>query len=242
MKLDYLKDKKELLSVALFGISVVFGILILVKVTGFFAASAKAESVIKEAVAQNKKLDVKDIEKSSVGAAAVAGELKKSNLFVPPAPKQNPVRDVFGIMGDEALIGESWHKVGDRIGDAKIVAIEPAQVRIEWDGREHVFAPIGSSVPGGPGGPGRGRPDMKDVVAKGPEGSPPVVNINISAPGAGGFGEFSPERMREGFESMRARFENMSEEERQAFRDRMRGQRGGGPGGGPGGGRRRGGD
>ena len=57
--------------------------------------------------------------------------------------------------------------------------------------------------------------------------------------GGRGFGGLSPEegaRMREGFESMRARFENMSEEERQAFRERMRGQSGGGDNGG---GRRR---
>jgi len=40
------------------------------------------------------------------------------------------------------LINGKWYKVGDKIGDAKIVAIEPTQVKIEWEGKEKVFAPI----------------------------------------------------------------------------------------------------
>jgi len=249
MKLDYLKDKKELLPIVLFGVSVVFGILILIKVTSFFVTSVKAESIVKKAMAQSK-LNAKDMEKNFVGAVAIADGLKKNNLFAPPPPKQHPVNEVLGIMGNEVLIGDRWYKVGDKIGDAKIVAIEPAQVRIEWEGSEKVFAPIASTGSGGPGG--RGGPEGREGGGRGPEGGrAPMVAIGPgggSMPGEGrGFGGLSPEGgagMREGFEGMRARFENMSEEERQAFRDRMRERRGGGPGdgGGPGGGRRRGGD
>jgi hypothetical protein len=243
MKLDYLKNKKGLVSVVLLGVSVFSGLVISYKVVGFFVMAARAENVVKKAVAQQK-LDANDMQKVFAGAVSIADGLKKNNLFAPTPPKQHPVREVLGIMGNEVLIGENWYKLGDRIGDAKIVAIEPAQVRIEWEGNTQVFAPISSSGSGGPGGPGRGRPDMREMAKGGTEGAPPVVNINITAPGGsmpGGFGEFSPDRTREGFEGMRARFENMSEEERQAFRERMRNRpRGeGGPGGGPGGGRRR---
>ena len=251
MKLDYLKDKKELLPIVLFGVSVVFGILILIKVTSFFVTSVKAESIVKKAMAQSK-LNAKDMEKNFVGAVAIADGLKKNNLFAPPPPKQHPVNEVLGIMGNEVLIGDRWYKVGDKIGDAKIVAIEPAQVRIEWEGSEKVFAPIAATGSGGPGG--RGGPEGRDGGGRGPEGGrAPMVAIgpgggSMPGEGMGGFPQLSQEeraRMREGFEGMRARFENMSEEERQAFRDRMRERRGGGgpgDGGGPGGGRRRGGD
>ena len=240
MKLDYLKGRKGLISVVLLGVSVFSGLVISYKVVGFFVMAARAENAVKEAVAQSK-LDANDMEKSFAGAVSIANSLKKNNLFAPTPPKQHPVREVLGIMGNEVLIGENWYKLGDRIGDAKIVAIEPALVKIEWEGNTQVFAPISSSGSGGPGGPGRGRPDMREMARGGPEGATPVVNINITQPG--GFGGFSPEGMRGDFEGMRARFENMSEEERQAFRERMRNRpRGeGGPGGGPGG-RRRGGD
>jgi hypothetical protein len=152
------------------------------------------------------------------------------------------VNEVLGIMGSEALIGDRWYKVGDKIADAKVVAIEPAQVRIEWEGNVTSFAPINANIPSGPEGPGRGRAEMSG--GKGPEGAAQMVNISQTGapPGelGGGFGEPSQED-RARMMMMRARFENMSEEERQAFREQMRGRRGGGPGGGgpDGGGRRR---
>lgn len=245
MNLDYLKNKKEMLSVVLFGVSVFLGILILIKATSFFVAPVRAENIAKEAVSQSKP-NAKDMEKHFAAAVAVADGLKKNNLFVPPVPKQHPVTDVFGIMGNEALINGNWYKAGDRIGDARIVAIGPSQVRIEWEGSERVFAPITSGGSGGPGGPGQGMPQVRE---KGPgrEGGAPLVSVPpgggpMFGGGRGGFGDLSPEeraKMREGFEGMRARFQNMSEEERQAFRERMRGQFGGG---GEGGGGDRGGD
>jgi hypothetical protein len=180
------------------------------------------------------------MEKHFAAAVAIADGLKKNNLFAPPVPKQHPVTDVFGIMGNEALINGNWYKAGDRIGDARIVAIGPSQVRIEWEGSEKVFAPISSGGSAGPGTPGRGGPEVRE---KGPGGaSAPLVSIPpgggpMFGGGRGGFGDLSPEeraRMREGFEGMRARFQNMSEEERQAFRERMREQSGGGGEGGGG--------
>ena len=65
MKLDCLKDlkeKKELVSVVLLGVSAFLAVLILVKVTGFFTASAKAENIVKTAIAQNN-ADAEDMDK-----------------------------------------------------------------------------------------------------------------------------------------------------------------------------------
>jgi hypothetical protein len=151
MKLDYLKEKKELVSVLLLGASAFLAVLILVKVTGFFAASAKAESLVKKAVAQND-TDAKDMDKYFAKYKVLADALKKNNLFVPPAPKQHPVKEVWGIFGNEVLIKDKWYKVGDMVGDAKIVAIGPTQATIEWDGKEEVFAPINATGPSQPGG------------------------------------------------------------------------------------------
>ncbi|MHC4160490.1 MAG: hypothetical protein ACYSSO_15610, partial [Planctomycetota bacterium] len=145
MKLDYLKNNhsknnKDIVSVGLIGISAFMVVLILIKVTGFFAAPARAEDSLKRAVAQSKP-DPNDMKKYFAKSKAIADQLKKNNLFAPPIPKKHPVSNVLGILGDEALINNKWYKAGDNVGDAKIVAIEPTQVRIEWDGNEKTFIP-----------------------------------------------------------------------------------------------------
>jgi len=225
MKLNYLKEKKESVSIVLLWFSVVLGVLILVKVAGFFVASANAKTLVEKAFVQSKP-DANDMEKYFAKSKAIADELKKKNLFAPPTPKKHPVSQVLGILGSEALINGKWYKVGDKVGDARVVAIEPALVRIEWDGREKVFAPMqaGSS---GSGGPRRGGPEMARRTEGGPGAGAAMVVVGPDRrQGPGRFGE-------EGFRGMRERWQNMSEGERQAMRERMRERFGGrrGPGG-----------
>jgi len=166
MKLDYLKEKKELVSVVLLGASAFFAVLILVKVTGFFAASAKAESVVKKAIAQNE-TDANDMDKYFAKYKVLADALKKNNLFVPLTQKQHPVKEVLGIFGNEVLIKDKWYKVGETLGDAKIVAIGPTQATIEWDGKEKTFAPIDAAIPQAPKGSKAGRTVAKSSESKG---------------------------------------------------------------------------
>jgi len=246
MKLDYLKDRKEVVSIVLLVVSAFLGVCILIKVAGFFVSSARAGRLVKEAVAQSKP-DAKEMEKYFAESREIADELKKKNLFAPLAPKQQPIKQVLGILGDEVLIGGKWYKFGDMVGDAKIVAIEPAQIRIEWDGREIVLAPIDAVTASPPRKPGQvqvkadegeRRPEVDRRAAMGQFGPGGM-------PGRGGTGFFnlSPEQRA----GLRERFESMSEEERARIRDAMRArfggdqQGGGGPRGGggrrPGGGR-----
>jgi hypothetical protein len=242
MKLDYLKDhlknKKELVPAVLLGVSVLCGILILVKVTSFFVASAKAESVVKRAIKQNM-TDPNNIEKQLASSAAITNELKKNNLFAPPPEKQHPVKEVSGIFGDQVLIKDKWYNVGDKIADAKIVAIGPTSVTIMWDGREKTFLPIQAAIAEAPGGP-RGRnatakENEGEGAGKDEKGEGGAVTVTIQT--EGGRPEFGGRGgPGEGFMAVRQRFENMSEEERQAFRDQMRERFAGGRGG-PGGGR-----
>ncbi|MHC4654303.1 MAG: hypothetical protein ACYS91_04700 [Planctomycetota bacterium] len=262
MKIDYLKNNhsknnKDIVSVGLLGISAFMGVLILIKVTGFFAAPARAENSVKRAVALSKP-DPNDMEKYFAKSKEIADVLKKNNLFAPPPPKRHPVSQILGILGSEALINGKWYKAGDKVGDAKVVAIEPTLVRIEWEGNEKIFLPFdakGASPSGSrrSGGPSRpqvatsGRPEM--VVVR-PEGRP-MPGRRDSAPSPEErprrgefegmrerFRNMSEEERREAFRQMRARFENMSPEERERARAAMREQFGGrGPRGegGPGG-------
>jgi hypothetical protein len=213
-------------------------------VTGFFADSSKAATLLKDAVAQSKP-DANEVEKRLADSKTVAEELKKKNLFAPPPPKQHPVSAVSGIMGDEVLINDTWYKLGQMVGDAKIVAIEPTRIKMEWDGQERVFAPIDAPSPAGPSGP---RPGGEVAKAEGAGGEGAVM-VQASGgppmpggPGMGMFGNVSEEdraRMREQFMMMRDRVQNMSEEEKERFKAEMQERFGGrGPGGDRGPGRR----
>jgi len=149
MKLDCLNGKKELVPIFLLGASAFFAVFILVKLTWFLTASAKAEELVKRAVEQNN-TDAKDMEKYLAGPKTLADKLKKNNLFALPLPKQHPVKEVLGIFGDEVFIKDNWYKVGDMVGDAKIVEVKPTEVKIVWNGTEQMFAPISASGPEGP--------------------------------------------------------------------------------------------
>ena len=252
--LNYLKEKKEVVSVVLLGVSGFLAVLILIKAGSFFSASARAEHLVKMAVAQNN-AGAKDMEKYFAESKAIATELKRENLFAPPPPKQHPVKEVWGIFGDEVLIKDKWYKVGDMVGDAKIVAIGPASVKIEWDGKEKAFAPIDAVVASAPSRPKRVEP--KEEAKAGAE----TVSVQLEVRpmfGRGDRGRGGPgggpgfDGMRERFQNMseaerqrvmaemrqrRERFMNMSEAERDRFRAEMRERFGGGQGGGRRGGR-----
>jgi len=245
MKRDYLnnnhlKDKKEFISVGLLGASAVMLVLMVIKVTGFLAAPIKAENSLNKAVALSKP-DDEEVKKHLDSSKSIADELKKKNLFAPPPPKQHPVNEVLGILGDEALINDKWYKAGDSVGDAKIVAIEPTLVRIEWDGNEKTFLPIDTkgSAPSGPRRPGG--QDRPQVAKEGEQGRPETVQVQLEVRGGEGMGRFGGDGgdMMERMRAMRERFENMSPEEREQARAEMRERFGGGRGprgeGGPGG-------
>ncbi len=271
MKIDYLKNShsknnKHIVSVGLLGFSAFMGVLILIKVTGFFAAPARAENSVKRAVALSKP-DPNDMEKYFAKSKAIADELKKNNLFAPPPLKRHPVNQVLGILGSEALINGKWYKAGDKVGDAKIVAIEPTLVRIEWGGNEKTFIPFDTkgASPSGSRRPGGSRPQVAkageqgqaEMVVVRPEGRPmPGRRDGVPSPDEGArrggfegmrerFRNMSDEERREAIGQMRARFENMSPEERERARAEMRerfggrGPRGGGEMGGRRGGRGR---
>lgn len=219
---ENLANRKDLVPAVMLGIAVLCAVLVLVKVTGFFVDSARAQSVVKRAVAQSQS-DSKLLEAQLAKSRPIVDGLKRNNLFSPPLPKEHPIKDVFAIFGDEVLINDRWYKVGDRVGDAKITAIGPTSVTTVWEGKEKIFYPIQAVVAEAPTS-GKGPSSMPTKEGEIPgarkEGAE-AVTVNIEGgPGFGG-------RMMGGpgggdFMAMRQRFENMSEAERERFRTEMR--------------------
>jgi hypothetical protein len=207
MKADYLKQRKELVSLVLLGLSAALAMTIAVRIAGFFVASARAEKLIEDAAVMTK-VDPNDTEKYFAKAKEMAEELKKKNLFAPPPKKENPVKGVSGIMIPKALINGKWYKVGDKIGDAELLEIEPMFVKVKWEGKEKVHRVFDFKRPDKPGKEEkavkrskRKKKDEKSDTAR--EGS------RVRRPGRG-----------------RRDFSELSEEQRQRMRERRRRQRG----------------
>ena len=224
MKLDYIKQKQELVSITLLGASALIIVLTIYQVIDFFAVSARAENVVKTAL-ENIDTEAHDVEQYFTKDRNLAESLTKNNLFSPPTQNENPVKEVRAIFGDQVLInnGDKWYKEGQMIQDAKIVAIEPSYVLIEWDGKQSTFRPIDASVPdsqqpgretAAAGRTSRENPDMVVV------GSQPT-----SMQGRTGIRE-------QPFQNMRQNWMGMSDAERERLRNEMRQRFGGGrPGG-----------
>jgi len=161
MAIDESKAKRQIIAVALLAAAITAGVLMLARLTQYVAGAARADSLIEKAVSQTK-ADPNEVVKHLSRYQAVAEQLKGKNIFVPPEPKQHPVREVQGIMGHEAAINGQWYKVGDMIGDAKIVSIEASLVKIEWQGQVKSFEPMsGGGDLGGSPGPQPGKPAVQ---------------------------------------------------------------------------------
>ena len=132
------KNRQKLVSIVLLGIAILSGAVASAKVVEYFWASRKAVRIVGLAIKRSVS-DSNVVEAQVAKAKPVADNLKKNNLFCPPPPKENPVKNVLGIFGDEVWINDKWYKVGDTVADAKIVAIGPTSVTIEWDGKKKDF-------------------------------------------------------------------------------------------------------
>ncbi len=203
MTIDYLKEKKELVSVVLLCFSAVLAVSILVTIMSFFTASARAEKIVTDAVAQ-KTEDAQDIDKYFTKYKVLADALKKNNLFAPPPPKQHPVKEVTGIFGDEVIIGDKLYTIGDKVGDATIVSIEAMQVTIEWDGKKKTFSPMDAGGASQPGRPGDSRASARGGPSRPAGGSAQMVAVGS-----------------DGFKGKGEKSQNKSDAKMQAKRDKL---------------------
>lgn len=189
------RNKRALVRMVLHTIVVLLGVLTVAKATSFLVASARAERIVKRAIIESAP-ETKVVQSQAARSKLLAEDLKKQNLFCPPSPREHPIKAVPGIFGDEAYIDGKWYKVGDRIGDAKIIAIGADSVTTEWDGKKTVFYPINAEVPassdGPPSGPQRppprpGPPGAERTnIAGAPPEPPPMHGPEGPRPPMGG--------------------------------------------------------
>jgi hypothetical protein len=215
MRLDDLKEKKELMTIALLSVSVVSAVLIVVKVTGSLGASAKAEEMVRQAIDCSEP-DAKNLTAQLGKFKKDADALKKQNLFSPPQPRQNPVKAVLGIFGDEALINGRWYKAGSKVADAKILAVGPTSVTVEWDGETKVFSPIDAGSSSGPSGPSRSGSLATSRGASSTKTGLPQMVVTKSASGMKPPAADDPM-----LKKMSQTYENMSDSQKEKFKKAM---------------------
>ena len=156
INLDYLKEKKELVSVILLGGSALLIVLIFMKVTGFFVEIAQDKNIIASAIMQNKQ-NPEDIDKILAQEQTLADELSRNNLFAPQIQeqviqteevRQFPITEIRGILGKSVLINGQWYSVGSRVQNATIQSISPSGLyaTIEFNGETRDFSPLDASV------------------------------------------------------------------------------------------------
>ena len=199
----------------LLAVAALLGALALYQVAELLITTAQAQLAMEQAI-EAAASGPNNVDAQVAESKSAAEALKKDNLFAPPPPKENPVREVLGILGDEALINDKWYKAGDSVGDAKILAVEPTKVRISWNGQEKDFAPLGAEERGAPGGgPPPGLPEgiggraaemLKRAMSEG------------ERPRSRGPGGMPAEERAE----LRERFRNASAEDRAKMREEMR--------------------
>ena len=143
MKAKTTQQKAEPLAMVLLALAALLGALILFEVAGLRMTKADAEITVDRAMNPTGQ-EPNAMEAHLAQAKSMAEALKKANLFVPKPPKEHPVKEVLGILGNEALINGKGYKAGDSIGEAKIEAIEPTKVTIVWNDENKEFSPIGS--------------------------------------------------------------------------------------------------
>jgi hypothetical protein len=226
MGVKSIQHSSGMLSIAMLATAGVLASVSVAKVARVFVvsshvATATAKNGISAAPTQEQ------VDKAVAADKAVAEELKKVNLFAPAPPKKNPVQEVYGILGNEALINGQWYKAGAKIQDANIVAVEPTCVVVEWNGQRTTLYPIQAAVAAET--PAGGRGDRGSRGGRGPGG------FGGGGPGMTMIGGFGGRGGRGMFGNM-PNMANMTPEQMQTMRDQFRAMRGNFGGGGFGGG------
>lgn len=142
--------KREQITLALAAVAVLLGASAFGKVAGFYVQRGRVQGVLGLARSER---DPNSLKRSLGEAKKAAETLKQKNLFVKAPPQEHPVKQVDGILGSEAFIAGKWYKVGEKVGDAKIVAINATDVKVEWNGKETTFSPIAAVSAAPPGRP-----------------------------------------------------------------------------------------
>ena len=229
MNMDYVKNGMWYGSRVLFFASFVLAVLTATKVSGYMASSGRIKMAVKTAKAQNGN-DEETVKTLLDEGRKAAEGLKKKNMFSPPPPKPNPPV-CFGIIGSSAIINGKEFKVGDNVGGAEIISVGTKEVVIKWDDKEMKLIPfaVNNASPPSRKPPEPGKSEKKPESEAKSEPSEIKVEVTVGGPGgpSGRFMGMSPEER----QRMMDRYRNMSDRDRERFREERRrqfeGQRGG---------------
>lgn len=166
--------RRNWLTVACLGVVALLAVLVLAQIVRYLTESSQARRLLATAFAQSGK-DPNDSKLSVDAAKDVANALKKKNLFAKEPPKEHPIKQVDGILGNEVFIQNKWYKVGDKVGDAKILSISATEVVAEWEGKKKTFSPMASTAPE----PGPSKPP-EAVTAKAVEPNKPTKKADAN--------------------------------------------------------------
>ncbi|MCD6393531.1 MAG: hypothetical protein J7M40_08485 [Planctomycetes bacterium] len=230
MNMNYVRNGMWYGSRALFVASVVLVVLTVTKVSGFMTSSGLITKAVTSAKAKNGH-DEETVKNLLAKGREVADQLKKKSMFVNPPPKPKPPV-CLGIIGSSAIINGKYYKAGDKVGAAEIISVGTKEVVIKWEDNEMKLIPFAVNN----ASPASRKPSSSGKSVKKPESGskdPTKVKVEVTASfgprpgggpggpgGRGGFmGMSSEERQR-----MIDRYRNMSEEERNRFREERRRQ------------------
>lgn len=160
----YRNDRVSLLLVAA---AVLLGASAFAKVMAFYVERGRMQGMTGLTGAE---CDPNGLKECLGRAKTVADTIRQKNLFIQEPPKENPIKQVDGILGNEAFIAGTWYKAGDKVGEAKIVEIRPTFIKVEWDGKTTDLAPIAAPT----AGPSSPAPVAKEVKKETPPEAPKV--------------------------------------------------------------------
>jgi hypothetical protein len=140
-----LKRQKELISVVVFGLSILLMVVMLWRIQNFLKVSLWARVVVNNAVQQIDDPTPDTAQYLSMDKA-LATTLNQNNVFIPQAVPVNPISEVRAIFGDSALINGNWYKAGASVGEAKILSIDTTKVLAEFNGEIKTFLPVEAAI------------------------------------------------------------------------------------------------
>ncbi len=173
--------RNDHLSLLLAAAAVLLGASAFAKVTGFYVERGRMQGVAGLAQAEP---DPNGLKECLGQAKKTADAIKEKNLFIKKPPKEHPVKQVDGILGSEVFIAGKWYKAGEKVGDATILEILPTYVKVQWDGKEQNFAPIGAAASGPPAPPTAKKEPTKEAPPEAAETQvkAEVVKLEAAAP------------------------------------------------------------
>jgi hypothetical protein len=134
--------RNDRVSPLLMATAALLGALTFAKVAAFYGERGRMQGI---ACVEKAKCDPNGLKGCLEQAKKTADTIKEKNLFIKKPPKEHPVKQVDGILGNEAFIAGKWYKAGDKVGDAKIVEIRSTFIKVEWEGKTTNLAPIGAA-------------------------------------------------------------------------------------------------